>query len=331
MIIGAAQADVGVLVISARKGEFETGFDKGGQTREHTMLAKTLGVRQLIVLVNKMDDDNWSEKRYEEIKSKISPYLKSVGFNLKNAVRFLPASGITGEGISKPVPAKWNKDSSLLDTLDDLNPLGRKHDAPVRFPILDKYKDAGVNTVIGKLEAGTIVKGNQLVIMPQEKKCEVTTLKMWEKDVRKATSGENLAVGIKGVQLEDLLPGFVLCPADNVCKCVRVFDAQLVLMNLKSVFTKGFQCVLHLHTAVEEVTVRGLLSETDKKTKKQIRNPKFLQNGSVAIVRLQVPHNVCVELFSDYPQLGRFTLRDEGKTIGIGKVTDLPTLRKKQA
>ena len=111
MIIGAAQADVGVLVISARKGEFETGFDKGGQTREHTMLAKTLGVRQLIVLVNKMDSTEWSQKRYDEIKSKISPYLKSVGFNLKTAVRFLPASGMTGEGISKSVKkesAPWN-------------------------------------------------------------------------------------------------------------------------------------------------------------------------------------------------------------------------------
>ena len=152
---------------------------------------------------------------------------------------------------------------------------------------------------------------------------------MWEKDVRKATAGENLAVGVKGAQLEDLLPGYVLCSPDCLCKAVRVFDAQLVLMNLKSVFTKGFQCILHIHTAVEEVTVRGLLSETDKKTKKQVRNPQFLQNGAVANVRLQVPRNVCIELYSDYPQLGRFTLRDEGRTIGIGKVIDLPTLRKK--
>ena len=166
--------------------------------------------------------------------------------------------------------------------------------------------------------------------MPVEKKCEVSLLKMWEKETRKATSGENLSIGLKGVQLEDLLPGYVLCPPHNLCKTVRVFDAQLVLMNLKSVFTKGFQCILHLHTAVEECVVRGLLSETDKKTKKQVRNPQFLQNGAVANVRLQVPRNVCVELYSDYPQLGRFTLRDEGKTIGIGKVIDLPTLRKKK-
>lgn len=296
------------------------------------MLAKTLGVRQLIVLVNKMDSSEWSQNRFDEIKSKISPYLKSVGFNLKTAVRFLPASGLTGEGISKAVKkesAPWNTDACLLDTLDNLAPLGRKHDASVRFPILDKFKDAGVTTVIGKLEAGTIIQGSSLTVMPVEKKCEVTLLKMWEKETRKATSGENLLIGLKGVQLEDLLPGYVLCPPHSLCKTVRVFDAQLVLMNLKSVFTKGFQCVLHLHTAVEEVVVRGLLSETDKKTKRLIRNPQFLQNGAVAEVRLQVPRNVCIELYSDYPQLGRFTLRDEGKTIGIGKVTGLPTLKKK--
>jgi peptide chain release factor subunit 3 len=166
--------------------------------------------------------------------------------------------------------------------------------------------------------------------MPIEKKVEVAYLKMWEQDTLKATSGENLAIGIKGAGLEDLLPGYVLCSMDSPCKAVRVIDAQLVMMNLKSIFTNGFQCVTHIHTAVEDTTVRRLISQLDKKTKKDVHNPSFLQNGSVATVRLQFPHNVCVELFEDYQQLGRFTLRDEGKTIAIGKVVDLPTLRVKK-
>ena len=110
MIIGAAQADVGILVISARKGEFETGFEKGGQTREHAMLAKTLGVRQFLVLVNKMDDTDWDQGRFNEIEGKVSPFLKGLGFNMKN-VKYVPGSGITGEGVAKPVPqekAPWN-------------------------------------------------------------------------------------------------------------------------------------------------------------------------------------------------------------------------------
>jgi peptide chain release factor subunit 3 len=188
----------------------------------------------------------------------------------------------------------------------------------------------GVTTIIGKLESGTIRKGDTLIIMPTEKKTEVTYLKMWEQDTNKASAGENCSLGLKGVSLEDLVPGYVLCSPESLCKAVRVVDAQLVMMNLKSVFTTGYQCVMHLHTAVEETSVRRLLTQMDKKTKQEVRNPRFLQNGSVATVRLQFTRNVCVELFEDYQQLGRFTLRDEGKTIAIGKVIDLPTLKKKE-
>ena len=166
--------------------------------------------------------------------------------------------------------------------------------------------------------------------MPTEKKVEVTYLRMWEQDTNRVCAGENCSIGLKGAALDDLLPGYVLCSPDSLCKSVRVIDAQLVMMNLKSVFTNGFQCVMHLHTAVEETTVRRLLGQMDKKTKQEIKNPRFLQNGSVATVRLQFPRNVCVELFEDYQQLGRFTLRDEGKTIAIGKIVDLPTLKKKE-
>eukprot|EP00211_Chloroparvula_japonica_P001744 CAMPEP_0119123456 /NCGR_PEP_ID=MMETSP1310-20130426/3398_1 /TAXON_ID=464262 /ORGANISM="Genus nov. species nov., Strain RCC2339" /LENGTH=537 /DNA_ID=CAMNT_0007113277 /DNA_START=46 /DNA_END=1659 /DNA_ORIENTATION=+ len=334
MIMGAAQADVGILVVSARKGEFETGFDKGGQTREHAMLAKTLGVRQLVVLVNKMDDCQWAQERFEQIQKKILPFLKSLGFNPKTSIRFLPASGFTGEGIAKPVEdekCKWNEAPHLLKMLDDLGSPGRKSNCGVRLPILDRYKDSGSTTVIGKLEAGTLEVGMQVVIMPMEKKAEVSGLQLWEQEATRAGPGENVAVALKGVGLEDLQPGFVLCSPGDLCKCVRAFDAQLVMMNLRSVFSAGYQAVLHLHTAVEEVKVRVILSQTDKKTKKVTKKPTFLQNGAIATVRLQVPHNICIELFSDYQQLGRFTLRDEGRTIAIGKVVDLPTLRKKPA
>ena len=183
--------------------------------------------------------------------------------------------------------------------------------------------------MIGKLESGKLEVGQQVLIMPMEKKAEITALLTWEQAATVARAGENVTISLKGINLEDVQPGFVICSLDSVCKAVRVIDAQLVMMNLRTVFAAGYQSVLHLHTAVEECTVRGLLTITDKKTKVVHKKPRFLQNGDVATVRLQVPQNVCVELFSDYPQLGRFTLRDEGKTIAIGKVIDLPTLRKK--
>ncbi|XP_068605977.1 eukaryotic peptide chain release factor GTP-binding subunit ERF3A-like [Brachionichthys hirsutus] len=104
MIGGASQADLAVLVISARKGEFETGFEKGGQTREHAMLAKTAGVKHLIVLVNKMDDPtvSWSLERYDECREKLVPFLKKVGFNPKKDVHFMPCSGLTGANLKEP-------------------------------------------------------------------------------------------------------------------------------------------------------------------------------------------------------------------------------------
>lgn len=113
MISGAAQADVAILVISARKGEFETGFERGGQTREHIMLVKTAGVSKLIVAINKMDDPtvNWEESRYNEIKDRLIPFIKASGYNPKTDVYFIPVSAYTGvnlkDRVSKSVAPWW--------------------------------------------------------------------------------------------------------------------------------------------------------------------------------------------------------------------------------
>ena len=179
MIAGAAQADVGVLVIAARKGEFETGFERGGQTREHAQLAKTLGVTKLIVLVNKMDDPTvkWDKGRWDEINVKISPFLKSCGYNPKD-VQFVPVSGLYGTNMKTKVDAAtcaWYEGKSFFQTLDDLDPLERNPDAPFRLPVLDKHKDMGT-IVMGKTEAGTVRRGDKLVVMPNNVKVQVTAL-----------------------------------------------------------------------------------------------------------------------------------------------------------
>ena len=155
MISGAAQADIAVLVISARKGEFETGFEKGGQTREHALLAKTLGVDYLVVVVNKMDDPTveWDVNRYEECVGKIKPYLKQCGYVIKKEVKFIPISGLAGDNVRdevKPEKCAWWKakymagehnttTSTLLGTLDSLTISGRNPDGPLRIPCLDRY------------------------------------------------------------------------------------------------------------------------------------------------------------------------------------------------
>ncbi|XP_032357403.1 eukaryotic peptide chain release factor GTP-binding subunit ERF3A isoform X1 [Etheostoma spectabile] len=326
MIGGASQADLAVLVISARKGEFETGFEKGGQTREHAMLAKTAGVKHLIVLVNKMDDPtvNWSLERYEECKEKLVPFLKKVGFNPKKDIHFMPCSGLTGANLKEPVTeCPWYTGLAFIPHLDSLPNFTRSNDGPVRLPIVDKYKDMGT-VILGKLESGCISKAQQLVMMPNRHTVEVLSLLSDDVETDDATPGENLKLRLKGIEEEEILPGFILCSPDNLCHSGRTFDAQIVIIEHKSIICPGYNAVLHIHTCIEEVQISALICLVDKKTgEKSKTRPRFVKQDQVCIARLRAAGVICLETFKEFPQMGRFTLRDEGKTIAIGKVLKL--------
>ncbi|XP_037133467.1 eukaryotic peptide chain release factor GTP-binding subunit ERF3A isoform X1 [Syngnathus acus] len=326
MIGGASQADLAVLVISARKGEFETGFEKGGQTREHAMLAKTAGVKHLIVLVNKMDDPtvNWSLDRYEECKEKLVPFLKKVGFNPKKDIYFMPCSGLTGANLKEPVTeCPWYTGLPFIPHLDNLPNFTRSINGPVRLPIVDKYKDMGT-VILGKLESGTICKAQQLVMMPNRHIVEVLSLLSDEVETDDACPGENLKMRLKGIEEEEILPGFILCSPDNLCHTGRTFDAQIVIIEHKSIICPGYNAVLHLHTCIEEVQISALICMVDKKSgEKSKTRPRFVKQDQVCIARFRAAGIICMETFKDFPQMGRFTLRDEGKTIAIGKVLKL--------
>ncbi|TPX72356.1 hypothetical protein SpCBS45565_g00596 [Spizellomyces sp. 'palustris'] len=328
MIGGASQADVGVLVISARKGEFETGFERGGQTREHAMLAKTAGVKRLIVVVNKMDDPtvSWSKERYDECIGKIMPFLKQVGFNPKTDLDCIPVSGFTGANLKDPLDQKlcdWYSGPSLINLLDEMVIPDRGFNRPFMMPIADKFKDMGT-VVTGKIESGKVRKGQSVFIMPNKQKAEVSAIMQEDHELTVAKSGDNVRLRLKGVEEEDIMPGFVLCTNKNPVHHVTAFDAQLAIIEYKNIICAGYTAVMHAHASVEEITLSALLHSVDKKTgKKTKRPPQFLKQGDVAIVRVETTQPICLETYADYPQLGRFTLRDEGKTIAIGKVTKL--------
>ena len=331
MIQGATQADVGVLVISARKGEFETGFEKGGQTREHAQLAKVLGVQKLVVVVNKMDDESvaWAKERYDEIESKLTPFLKSCGYNLKKDVVFLPISGLKGTNIKervKPELCAWYAGPCLFEVMDALEMLERDPAAPFRMPVSDKYKEMGT-MVMGKSEQGFVRRDDSLLLMPNKQKVKVLALYRDEVECQAARAGENIRMKISGVEEEEVMPGFVLCSPLRPIPCVTMFDAQLQILELpehKSIFTAGYKCVMHIHTTVEEVEAVEILSQIDPKTRQPMKKKAmFIKSGAIAVVRMGVERAICIELFADTPQLGRFTLRDEGKTIALGKVTSL--------
>lgn len=250
MIGGASQADVGVLVISARKGEYETGFEKGGQTREHAVLAKTQGVNKLIVAVNKMDDPTveWSEERYKECTGKLGQFLKGVGYNPKTDLQFMPISAQTTLGIKNPVPkdvAPWNDAPSLLDYLDSMQALERKLNAPFLMPVAAKYRDLGT-MIEGKIESGVIKKDIKYLMMPNRVETTISALYgETEDEIPNATCGDQIRLRIKGIEEEDIMPGFVLCSPRRPVNCVTTFEAQIVLLDIKSILSAGFNCVMH--------------------------------------------------------------------------------------
>ena len=320
MIGGASQADIGILVISARKGEYETGFEKGGQTREHAILAKTQGVNKLIVVVNKMDDSTveWSHDRYKECTEKLMSFLsRQVGYG-KNDIAFMPISAQTSMGIKDRVPknlAPWYDGPSLLEYLDNLQALERKVNAPFMMPVNGKYRDMG--TIIeGKIEAGQLKKGASLIMMPNREEVTISALYgETEEEVPAASCGDQVRMRIRGVEEEDILPGFVLCSPKRPVHCVSAFEAQIALLELKSILSAGFNCVLHVHSAIEEVTFAALLHKLEKGTgRKSKKPPAFGKQGMSIIARLEViggAGKLCVEKYEDYAQMGRFTLRDQ--------------------
>jgi len=329
MISGAAQADVAILVISARRGEFETGFEKGGQTREHIMLVKTAGVSKVIVVINKMDDPTveWSLERYNEIKDKLTPFVKASGFNPKTDVNFVPVSAYTGanlkERASKSI-CSWFDGKPLLELLDTMPMVDRKINGPVMMPISEKYKDMGT-LVVGKLESGRIHKNDPLLLMPNKTTVEVAAIyNEMEEEVSHAYSGDNVRLRLRGVDDEDVNPGFMLTSPGKPVHAVSQFEAELVILDHKNIICAGYSAVMHVHTLSEEVTLAALLHYFDKKTnRKSKKPPQFAKKGQKIIALVETTAPVCVEPFKQYPQLGRFTLRDEGKTIAIGKVVKL--------
>ena len=338
MISGAAQADVGVLVISARRGEFETGFEKGGQTREHALLAKTIGVKYLIVVINKMDDPTvqWDKARYEECVGKLKPYLnKMCGYIIKNEVKFLPISGLSGENVRDEVtPEKcpWWRElyssgahntstPTLISTLDSLTISGRNADGPLRVPCLDRYFERGCN-VLAKVESGTLRVGDEIVVAPTKKRTKVDAIYINDTRVRAAKPGENVLIKFN-INVEDIQKGYVLCNPSNICPSVTEFILQLQLVDLvdhRPIFSPGYDAIMHVHTAEVEVTCVSL--ESVIIDGKQTKRP-YAKQGQMCVARMKTPLHTCFERFEDLPSLGRVTLRDEGKTIAIGKILKL--------
>ena len=327
MVTGASQADGAILMISAKRGEYEAGTNPGGQTREHAFLAKTLGVNQLVVAVNKMDDPSvdWSEQRYEEVKDGISRLLKMVGYD-PSKINFVPTSGWTGDNlVEKSDKMPWYNGPSLLEALDTFELPPKPTDKPLRIPIQEVYTIRGVGTTpVGKVETGILKPGDDLVFMPSGEKGKVNSIETHYTKIDSAGPGDNIGFNVKGVAKDKLRRGNVASHPNNPCRVAKAFKGRIFIIHHPTAVGEGYTPVLHLHTAQIAVRFDKLLAKLDPRTGQTIEeNPAYLRTGEAAIVRFVPLQPTAMENFKDFPQLGRFALRDMGTTIGAGIVMEV--------
>jgi len=337
MITGTSQADCAVLIVAAGTGEFEAGISKNGQTREHVLLCFTLGVKQMICAVNKMDstEPKYSEARFGEITKEVRAYVKKVGYN-PDAVPMIPISGFHGDNmLEKSSNMDWWKKQkvdtkgakfeyeTLFDALDNINPPQRPTDKALRLPLQDVYKIGGIGTVpVGRVETGIIKPGMVVNFAPNGPVTEVKSVEMHHESLTEAVPGDNVGFNVKNVSVKEVKRGNVCSDSKNdPAKEAANFDAQVIVLNHPGQIQAGYAPVLDCHTAHIACKFGELLTKIDRRTGKSLEdNPKFVKSGDSCMVKMVPSKPMCVESFQEYPPLGRFAVRDMKQTVAVGVI-----------
>jgi elongation factor 1-alpha len=315
MITGASQADNAVLVVAADDGVQP-------QTQEHVFLARTLGIAELIVGVNKMDLVDYEESRYEEVREEVIKLLKQVRFKADDAT-FIPISAFEGDNVAEDsTEMGWYDGPTLLEALNDLPEPEPPTDAPLRLPIQDVYTISGIGTVpVGRIETGTMSPGDNVSFQPSDVGGEVKTIEMHHEEVDMAGPGDNVGFNVRGIGKDDIRRGDVCGPADDPPKVAETFQAQIVVMQHPSVITAGYTPVFHAHTAQVACTIESIDKKIDPSSGEVAEeNPDFIQSGDAAVVTVRPQKPLSIEPSSEIPELGSFAVRDMGQTIAAGKV-----------
>ncbi|MDE1869949.1 MAG: translation elongation factor EF-1 subunit alpha [Candidatus Micrarchaeota archaeon] len=318
MITGASQADAAVLVLSAKDGV-------QAQTREHAFLAKVLGISQLIVGINKIDAIDYDRVKYEDMKSQISTLLKTIGFDTTK-IMFVPYSALQGDNVKEKSPKmEWYTGPTLMEALDKLTLPVKPTDKALRLPLQDVYSISGFGTVpVGRVETGIMKPGDMVVIMPPNVKTEVKSIEMHHQQLTQAGPGDNVGFNIKGIDKGVIKRGDVVGPSNNPPTVAEEFTAQIVVINHPTAIAAGYTPVFHIHTAQLAATITEIMEQKDPKTGATLKkNPEFIKNGDVAIVKIKPSKAIVVEKYTDFPQLGRFAIRDMGQTVAAGVILDV--------
>jgi len=337
MITGTSQADCAVLIVAAGTGEFEAGISKNGQTREHVLLCFTLGVKQMIVAVNKMDstEPKYSEERFKEIHKEVTAYVKKVGYN-PATVPILPISGFNGDNMLEKSDKMgwWKKQKierksgnyefeTLFDALDNIEPPSRPTDKPLRLPLQDVYKIGGIGTVpVGRVETGTLKPGMVVTFAPTGLTTEVKSVEMHHESLPEAVPGDNVGFNVKNVPVKDLKRGFVTSDSkSDPARGAQDFTAQVIVLNHPGQIQAGYSPVVDCHTSHIACKFAELLTKIDRRTGKELEaSPKCVKSGDSCIVKMIPSKPMCVESFSEYAPLGRFAVRDMKQTVAVGVI-----------
>ena len=319
MITGASQSDAAVLICSAKEG-------LQAQTREHAILANVLGIRQVIVGINKMDAVNFDQAKYEETKKIMSDLLKTLGYKPETIIAYVPYSALEGSGVKvKSDKMPWYTGPSLLEALDTLKVPAKPTDKPLRLPVQDVHTVQGFGTIpVGRVETGVLKPGDQIVVMPGGARSEVKSIEMHHQQLQKAEPGDNIGFAVKGLEKKDIKRGDVIGPSSNPPTVAAEFTAQVIVLHHQNVIARGYTPVFHIHTAQVACTISDILEKKDPKTGQTMeKNPQTLKTGDIAIVKITPTKPISCEKYSDFPQLGRFAIRDMGETVGAGVILEI--------
>jgi elongation factor 1-alpha len=315
MITGASQADHAVLVVAADDGVQP-------QTQEHVFLARTLGIDELIVAVNKMDLVDYSRNDYDQVVEEVKGLLGQVNFDTEDA-SFIPVSAFEGTNVAGVSDdTDWYDDETLLEALNALPEPQPPTDAPLRLPIQDVYTISGIGTVpVGRVETGVLETGTNVSFQPSDISGEVKTIEMHHEEVPSAEPGDNVGFNVRGVGKDDIRRGDVCGPAEGPPKVAETFQAQIVVMQHPSVITAGYTPVFHAHTTQVACTVESIDSKINPASGEvEEEDPDFIQSGDAAVVTVRPQKPLSIEPSSEIPELGSFAIRDMGQTIAAGKV-----------
>ncbi|KAH8302624.1 hypothetical protein KR044_008996 [Drosophila immigrans] len=328
MISGATQADVALLVVDATRGEFESGFELGGQTREHAILVRSLGVNQLGVVINKLDTVGWSQERFQEIVHKLKAFLKQAGFK-ESDVSFTPCSGLTGENLSKaaqePDLKSWYKGTHLLDVIEHFKVPERAIERPLRMSVSDIYKGTGSGFCIsGRIETGVLCLNDKVLVGASREQAQVKALTMDELTQTSVFAGDQISVTLAGVDINNITVGCIICDPQLPIPVTTRFQCRIIVFSVKVPITMGFPVLLHHQSLIEPAVVCKLTASIHKSTGEVVKKkPRCLGSNSCALVELETSRPICIERYADFKELGRIMLRVAGVTIAAGMVTKI--------